>query len=99
MESYPLDAFLEPLILTIGRYDKKNNSEYVKTLEAYVLSGLNNKQAAARLNVHINTLIYRINRMKELFGIDFADSNLITTLICNFLLISAADYPDLLAEE
>ncbi len=99
VENYPLEAFLEPLILTIGRYDKKNNSEYVKTLEAYVLSGLNNKQAAARLNVHINTLIYRINRMKDLFGIDFSDSTLITTLICNFLLITAADYPDLLAEE
>lgn len=98
VENYPLDAFLDPLILTMGRYDRKNNSEYVKTLEAYVLSGLNNKQAAARLNVHINTLIYRINRMKELFSIDFSNSTLVTTLICNFLLITAADYPDLLAE-
>ena len=67
-------------------------------MEAYVLCGLNNKQAAARLNVHINTLIYRINRIKELFDVDFSDSNLVTTLICNFLLITAANYPDLLAE-
>ena len=91
VDAYPLETFLHPLILNIDHYDQKNNTDYLRTLEAYILSSQNTGSAAKTLSVHHNTLLYRINRIKELFDIDFKDSNLVITLLCNFLLMKAGN--------
>ncbi|MFD0703111.1 hypothetical protein DMP06_01740 [Slackia equolifaciens] len=59
----------------IEEYDAHNSGELLKTLEAY-LRHTNDPVAAAReLNVHRNTLLYRINKIKELTGIDLHDGD------------------------
>lgn len=45
------------------------------TLAVYLDSGGVADDAAARLRVHVNTLRYRLRRIREISGLDFADAD------------------------
>ena len=64
----PLKAICEPDIYRIAQYDKEHETAYLKTLRSYLEYGHNVTRAAVALYIHRNTMIYRIERMKELFG-------------------------------
>lgn len=49
-------------------YDRKHNTQLVKTLMTYVKEGQKPTAAARRLFIHINTLNYRLQRIEELLG-------------------------------
>ncbi len=51
-------------------YDERNNGTLVATLQAYLDSMGSWVKAARALNVHPNTLGYRLNRIQELLGLD-----------------------------
>jgi carbohydrate diacid regulator len=46
------------------------DGELMKTAVAFVASDLNESRAAATLYMHRNTLIYRLNKIKKLTGLD-----------------------------
>lgn len=56
-------------------YDKKNECEFVKTLEAFLNCNCNIGLTSETLNVHRNTIKYRIKRIEEILNVDFADNN------------------------
>lgn len=68
---YPLIDFCHPMILKLQQYDRDNDSELTKCLEAYICTGRNFGRAAERLFTHRNTVIYRIAKISELLGFDF----------------------------
>lgn len=51
-------------------YDAERRSELVPTLRAYFEAGYNLTRAAQALNVHANTVVYRLRRVRELTGRD-----------------------------
>ena len=51
------------------RYDRENGTAYLQTLNAYLEQGANQRRTAEALFVHINTVAYRLQRMRELFGL------------------------------
>ncbi|MGN1417358.1 MAG: PucR family transcriptional regulator [Oscillospiraceae bacterium] len=53
--------------------DRKHNTEYVKTLEAYLHCGCSMVKAADELYIHRNTMVYRIEKIRALLCIDFND--------------------------
>lgn len=61
-----LDGTLRPLL----DYDARRHSELVSTLRAYVSSSFNLTRSAELLNVHPNTVVYRLRRIRELSGRD-----------------------------
>ena len=61
-----LDGTLRPLL----DYDSRRQAELVSTLRAYVQSGFNLTRSAELLNVHPNTVVYRLRRIRELSGRD-----------------------------
>ena len=61
-----LDGTLRPLL----DYDTRRQAELVSTLRAYVQSGFNLTRSAELLNVHPNTVVYRLRRIRELSGRD-----------------------------
>lgn len=63
-----LEAFQRDLLGTLEEYDRQHRSELVQTLEVFFLAGANHMQAARDLHVHRNTLIYRLDRVRELLG-------------------------------
>lgn len=72
--SEPRD-FCPDEIEIIQRYDAENNSELLHTLEKYLYYVDDPVSAAKSLNVHRNTLLYRINKIKELTGLDLSNGD------------------------
>lgn len=56
-------------------YDQKHNSNLVETLEVFLNKDNNINDAAKGLNVHANTLNYRLKRITEIGEVDFKDPN------------------------
>lgn len=54
----------------IREYDHRQHADLVKTLEAFFHCNGNLSQTAETLIVHRNTLLYRMNRIEEIAGID-----------------------------
>ncbi|MDR1539651.1 MAG: helix-turn-helix domain-containing protein [Clostridiales bacterium] len=54
-------------------YDAKNKTDFFSTLLAYLEHGKSINKTCACLHLHKNTVNYRIQRIKELFGIDYDD--------------------------
>jgi purine catabolism regulator len=69
-----LEAFQRDLLGPLEKYDRAHRSELVRTLEAFFRAGGNHMQASRDLNVHRNTLIYRLDRVRDLLGgVDLED--------------------------
>lgn len=60
---------LEPII----NYDKKHNSDLVKTLSVYLKSGRSIQRVASELSCHRNTINYRMRRIEDLLTLDIND--------------------------
>lgn len=61
---------LEPILL----YDAQNNTELLATLRQYLHCNSNLSKAAQALFVHRNTLLYRLNQIKDLLNINLDDA-------------------------
>ena len=61
-------------VRTLAEHDAKSNSELLKTLEAYLEYGGALAEAAAAINVHRNTLLYRLGRIEAIAGVDLKDA-------------------------
>ena len=72
---------ISPSVLDpIKEYDKEHSSEYYQTLRAYLLCDMDYTRMAQRLNVHKNTISYRMQRIAEMFELNLRDCRVITTL-------------------
>jgi purine catabolism regulator len=65
------DEALGPLI----EYDRENGAELIRTLEAFFAARCGPKEAAALLGVHRNTVLYRLDRIRELTRLDLDDAD------------------------
>lgn len=67
-----LRTFVEDTLGPLLAYDRKHQTDFVRTLATY-LANNNSLQAAAReLTVHVNTMTYRIQRIQVISGLDLA---------------------------
>lgn len=69
-------AFYSNAVRSVIDYDRENNSDYLHTLRAYVACSKNAALTAKRLFIHKNTLLYRIQRIHEICGVDFDDPDI-----------------------
>lgn len=65
-----LSDFCEHTLGLLTDYDMRQKADLIKTLEAFFNCHGNLSQAATSLIVHRNTLLYRMNRINEIAGID-----------------------------
>jgi purine catabolism regulator len=63
-----LRAFQRDVLGPLEISDSTRRSEFVRTLEAFLQAGGNHMRAARGLHVHRNTLLYRLERIRELLG-------------------------------
>jgi len=59
----------------LQEYDQKHHSNLVETLEVFLNKDNNINDAAKELNVHANTLNYRLKRISEIGDVNFKDPN------------------------
>lgn len=64
--------YCHPAIWALWEHDQSHDSELVETLFAFMQHGCNTARTATILSLHKNTLLYRINRIKEITGNDLA---------------------------
>jgi purine catabolism regulator len=63
--------FVRHMLGAIEEYDARNGGELLRTLTEFVRDGCRYQSCADRLGIHVSTLRYRLQRLQELFGIDF----------------------------
>ena len=71
---------VDPRLLQLIEQDKHNGSEFLRTLTIYWKHCGDRERAAADLNIHRNTLAYRLRRIEELLDCKLADPRVITSL-------------------
>lgn len=69
------DEMITPALQRLIDHDARHHSDYVSTLAAYLVCMGRLRQTAARLNVHRNTLEYRLQRIEKLTGESLDDPN------------------------
>jgi DNA-binding PucR family transcriptional regulator len=65
----PFRALVEPLV----EHDRERRSDLVKTLKVYFDTGANASEAADRLFLHRNSMLYRLSRVEKLTGLNSKD--------------------------
>lgn len=68
-----LIKFIPQSLLILKEYDKEKNNELIDTLEMYLACNLNATKTAEELFVHYKTVLYRLNRIKEITNLDIED--------------------------
>jgi sugar diacid utilization regulator len=63
-------SFYEDTVAPIVRYDDQYRTDLVGTLEAYLEQNCNMNATAAAIYAHRHTVAYRLERVKELTGLD-----------------------------
>ena len=75
-EQLPLASACHSLLPELIQHDRDNNSDYYQTLVAYLRSSCNITEAAKTLQIHRNSLLYRINKIETILGSNLDDSTL-----------------------
>lgn len=81
---FPIAEYVMPLVMEVVNYDKLNQTEYGKTLYLYLKNYKDMNFVASKLFIHRNTVSYRLDKMMELFGIDFNDSEQLKNISLSF---------------
>lgn len=75
VEDLPSAYLKSPILTRLYDYDNINNTEYVKTLETYLKNNMNALQTAKDLHIHRATIVYRLERIKEIGVTDLKNSD------------------------
>jgi sugar diacid utilization regulator len=73
-EQQELYQFCHPSIFVLREYDRKNNTNYLTFLCQYLENINNPRGVISALNIHRNTLKYRIDKIKGIMNVDLRDS-------------------------
>ncbi len=65
----PFADLVRPLV----EHDRERRTDLVRTLRVYFASGANARKAADRLFLHRNSMLYRLERIRMLTGLDLKD--------------------------
>lgn len=68
-----LKAFQEEALGVLLAYDRVHRSNLTQTLEAFFAANCSPKEAASILEVHRNTVLYRLDRIAEITGLQLDD--------------------------
>lgn len=72
-EKFDLSRFYDHNLIKILDYDQAYQTNYLRDVYILIMTGNNLREAAALLNIHRNTLNYRIHKIEELFEISLVD--------------------------
>jgi len=69
-----LASFYDDLLGKLQAHDERQGAELVNTLEAFFECHGNHVRTAQRLHLHRNTLLYRLERTRQVLGADLDDA-------------------------
>ena len=86
----PFGELVRPLV----EHDRERRSDLVRTLRAYFAAGTNASEAADRMFLHRNSMLYRLERVQSLTGLDFKDHRVALALQLGLLAIERGEEAD-----
>ncbi len=69
-----LGRYVEEMLGPLLRYEQGRDTPLIGTLEQLIAAHWNQREAARRLHIHINTLLYRMQRIEQLASFSLADA-------------------------
>lgn len=72
----------------LNEYDKKHKTDYCMTLYYYVLFNCSLNNCAIKLNLHRNSLSYRIEKITEISGIDLSNGVLLQNYVLYYQIMA-----------
>jgi DNA-binding PucR family transcriptional regulator len=81
------------LVWPLVEHDRERRSDLVRTLRAYFAAGGNASEAADRMFLHRNSLLYRLERIRKLTGLDLRDPGVALALQLGLLALEKGE-PD-----
>ena len=86
-ELEPFRALVEPL----QEHDRTRRSDLILTLKTYFAAGGNASEAADRLFLHRNSMLYRLERIQKLIGLDLKDYRVALALQLGLLAVERGE--------
>lgn len=86
LKEFPASFLCAPGLLTLKQRDQETGSDLYHTLKVYIENGKNAVQTARKLSIHRGTLIYRLEKITELTGIDLDSWQELMYLSLSYLL-------------
>jgi purine catabolism regulator len=89
-----LRAFHDEALGSLLAYDQDHGGELIRTLEAFFTARCSPKEAASLLHVHRNTILYRLDRVREITGLSLEDAEVRLQLhlaLCAHLAVFGGD--------
>lgn len=86
----PGQLLLSPILMRLQDYDQKNHSDYIHTLRVFLNNNQNAVQTAKDLFIHRATIVYRLERIKEIGQTDLKNKDDLLHLDLSFELIQLA---------
>lgn len=82
-----ISSFIHPTLKIIRDYDKEYETVFLSTLKCYCLCLFQKNEASQMLHIHRNTLLYRLNRIEELFSLNLKDYRTLHHLLISFEIV------------
>lgn len=86
-EKEELRYFIHPAMMKLLYYDQEKHSELLRTLHAFLINPGNTARTAEQLHIHKNTLLYRMNKIKELTKCELVDGEELMSLAFSYKLM------------
>ena len=80
---------IHPDVRMLTDYDRKHHTDFAHTLDVYLREERSQSRTAAKLNLHRNTLTYRLQRIRGLLTCDPDDENIRLHLLLSFRFLNA----------
>ena len=86
-EIYP--RFVDEVLGNLIEYDEKNGTDYVKLLEIFFMKECNIVETAKATFCHKNTMAYKINKIKDIMGLDITKNKTRAKIMVAYYIIRA----------
>lgn len=80
-------SVIHPALYILKKNDEKNQNDLYKTLRVYLRNNCNLAHTAKALNLHRNSLLYRLNKIQMLTELDFDDERIREYLRLSFIVL------------
>jgi DNA-binding PucR family transcriptional regulator len=87
-------AAFRGLVRPLAEHDRERRSDLVRTLRVYFAAGSNASVAADRMFLHRNSMLYRLERIQKLTGLDLKDHRAALALQLGLLALEKGEATD-----
>lgn len=83
-EKEEIRYFIHPAMMKLLASDINKHSDLLYTLHVFLKYACSTSQTSAALHIHKNTLLYRMNRIREMTGCDLSDGDELLSLAFSY---------------